>query len=131
MKYNSFFEYLMGKCIELEPYYTSDMYADFFEEWIIEQDIDDIIQWGEEYGKEKLREGENNKPITPDIKAEKEGLVIQRKETTDVGDDEHSVIVEYDPNKEYDQHRDDQLTNQADREEMKRWGIDLNVFPLN
>lgn len=50
MTYKNFFEYLMVKCMEDEPMYTDDMYPDVFEDWIIKQDIDDIIRWAEQWG---------------------------------------------------------------------------------
>lgn len=50
MKFTSFDEYLRVKHMEYEPGLTSDMYVDAFEDWIVEQDPNDIIEWAEKYG---------------------------------------------------------------------------------
>ena len=49
----TFFEYLMGKCIE-DTHALDDMLPDVFEDWIVDQDTADIIEWAEKWHKENL-----------------------------------------------------------------------------
>lgn len=49
MTYTSFDEYLRVKHMEDEPMLTSDMYVDAFDDWLMEQDIDNIIEWADKY----------------------------------------------------------------------------------
>jgi len=58
MKYKNFFEYLMSICIE-ETHCLDDMAPDVFESWLVDQDIDDIIEWANKYGDMRAVEAYN------------------------------------------------------------------------
>ena len=49
----TFEEYLMGKCME-DTHALDDMLPDVYEDWIGEQDVEDIIEWAEKWNKEQL-----------------------------------------------------------------------------
>ena len=57
MKYKNFFEYLMVICME-ETHCLDDMAPDVFESWLPEQDIEDIMEWADQYGRFKYIEGQ-------------------------------------------------------------------------
>ncbi len=46
----TFEQFLQGKCCEENPYILDDMLPDFFNDWIVEEDVENIIDWGQEYG---------------------------------------------------------------------------------
>ena len=58
MKYKNFFEYLMSICIE-ETHCLDDMAPDVFESWLVDQDIDDIIEWANKNGDMRAVEAYN------------------------------------------------------------------------
>ena len=58
MIYKNFFEYLMSICIE-ETHCLDDMAPDVFESWLVDQDIDDIIEWANKYGDMRAVEAYN------------------------------------------------------------------------
>ena len=48
----------MGICLE-DTHALDDDLPDTFEDWITEQDVDDIIAWANVYGENKVLEGLN------------------------------------------------------------------------
>jgi hypothetical protein len=56
MKYRDFEQYLQFKFMEDEPQVLDDDIPDAYESWIVEQDIDDVIKWANEYANKKYRE---------------------------------------------------------------------------
>ena len=68
MKYRDFEQYLQFKFLEDEPQVLDDDIPDAYESWIVEQDIDDVIKWADEYGNEKFMDGiESARDILNDI----------------------------------------------------------------
>jgi len=56
MTYKNFYDFLMVKCIE-DTHALDDMLPDVFESWICDADVEDIMEWGDEYGEQKRIEG--------------------------------------------------------------------------
>ena len=56
MKYKNFEEYLMMVCAE-DTHALDDMLPDVYEDWIAEQDIEDVIDLANLYGTSKFIEG--------------------------------------------------------------------------
>lgn len=49
----TFFEYLMVKCMD-ETHALDDDLPDMYESWIVEQDIEEIIEWADKWHIEQL-----------------------------------------------------------------------------
>lgn len=49
----TFAEYLTGKCID-DTHALDDDLPDVYSEWVVEQDIDDIIEWADKWHEEQV-----------------------------------------------------------------------------
>ena len=56
MTYKSFEEYLMGYFMD-SNITTDDLLPDMYEDWIVEQDVEDVIRLANLYGEHKVIEG--------------------------------------------------------------------------
>ena len=62
----TFTEYLMEKCMN-ETHALDDMLPDVYEDWVVEQDIEDIIDWAEKWAKSTTPVNK----VEPDIELKK------------------------------------------------------------
>jgi len=51
----TFDQFLQSKCLEENPHILDDMLPDFFSNWILEVDVQELIDYGQEYG-DKIRQ---------------------------------------------------------------------------
>lgn len=52
MRHKDFEDFLMQKCLEENSYVLDDESVEFYEEWLVDLDIDDIIKYANQYAKE-------------------------------------------------------------------------------
>lgn len=57
MKYKNFEEFLQYKCSEINPTVLDDELPDCFDNWLSNVDIDDVVEYGNEFSKLKYNEG--------------------------------------------------------------------------
>ena len=51
-QHQTFTSYLEEICLEQNPEIKKDDFEDFFNDWVMEQDINFIMQWGDMYGEQ-------------------------------------------------------------------------------
>lgn len=57
MKKQTFEQFLEKLCFDINPTVLDDDMPDFFDNWLSEVNVDDIIRWGDLYGQSQYIEG--------------------------------------------------------------------------
>ena len=62
-RYADFTDFLNAKFFKDEPMTLDDEWPDKFNDWLVDQDVDSIIKWADEYAHEQVKQAMEVKDV--------------------------------------------------------------------